>query len=707
MKLKFKLFLSIFPLALGLLTVLFSYVGQRESWQRHEQLDAAFAATLSALGEFQVRQEEALKLANALVAQTPVWGTVTNAGEKELQPVLASFQKQAPLELVFFAGADGVVRGSSSASDRWPLEEMRIATGGFFARNGELRKRAGFLSLGGKIYQIYLSPVSPGGYVGVGQRFPFENFLKASGGFETALSGREGNWQSALNLGADDSLRLTNSLGDDVNRLQLAGATYYVRTIRLDPETPAMRVAALLPAAAFDQKSPDTTPVFLFCLLVALLASIGISWGLSLSISRPLETVARAVKEMGSSAPAAAPASLTERRDEVGAVATSFNLLTSTLSNELRQKEKAVAKLEKTQAQLLDLNTRLAKKLFENRVMLSLWKEQEKAEDTKDFLSRVLEEMLQGLPFQYGCVLIRPLAEIGPEVILARIERSHGGKGEISVTDILERSDRTLWLSSLSPDLKEFLLKMNQETAKKMHLVQEQITAAIEPDTAVRNLRVVSARLAQGNQHMGSLHLIAEKELHLAPGDEEFIQSVAGQVSVALDNRSLQYATRVDPLTRLYNRGYMNDRLREEMLRTSRTNHPFTLMLLDIDHFKKVNDSFGHPAGDEILVGLSSLLKRSCRASDAICRYGGEEIALILVDTPIAGAKIFAENIRKTIETETFTIPEGKSLRITASMGLAEFPSQAGSMGELIKHADDALYKAKREGRNVWRSYTA
>jgi diguanylate cyclase (GGDEF)-like protein len=182
---------------------------------------------------------------------------------------------------------------------------------------------------------------------------------------------------------------------------------------------------------------------------------------------------------------------------------------------------------------------------------------------------------------------------------------------------------------------------------------------------------------------------------------------VAAQMSVALDNRSLQYANRVDPLTRLYNRGYMNDRLREEMLRTSRTNRPFTMMLLDIDHFKKVNDTHGHPAGDEILVGLAALLKRSCRASDAICRYGGEEIALLLVDTPLTGAKIFAENIRKTIENESFSIPDGKSLRITASMGLAEFPSQAASMGELIKHADDALYKAKREGRNSWRAFSA
>jgi diguanylate cyclase (GGDEF)-like protein len=249
---------------------------------------------------------------------------------------------------------------------------------------------------------------------------------------------------------------------------------------------------------------------------------------------------------------------------------------------------------------------------------------------------------------------------------------------------------------------------MNHDSAGDQRLLQEPINAAIEPEGVVRQLHVVTIRLAQGNQHMGSLHLITEKErFSLTASEEEFLGSVAQQVSVALDNRSLQFANRVDPLTRLYNRGYMSDRMREEMLRTSRTNRPFTLLLLDIDHFKNVNDTYGHQAGDEILVALSLLLKRSCRASDAICRYGGEEIALILVDTPLPGAKTFAENIRKTIESEPFTIPDGKTIRITASMGLAEFPSQAGGMQELVKHADDALYKAKREGRNGWRAFSA
>jgi diguanylate cyclase (GGDEF)-like protein len=303
-------------------------------------------------------------------------------------------------------------------------------------------------------------------------------------------------------------------------------------------------------------------------------------------------------------------------------------------------------------------------------------------------------------------VIIRPLAVIGPEVILAKVERNEAGaEDEIKLTDVLERSEKTLWLSSLSPELKEFLLRKNDEANHNFRLLQEVLNAAVEPGSTARPLSVVSLGLTQGNEHLGSLHLISEKpDFHLRDSSKDFLVNLALQVSVLLENRSLQYSTRVDSLTRLYNRGYMMDRLREEMTRTSRTDRPFSLLMLDVEHFKQVNDTYGHQAGDEILVGLAALLKRTCRASDAICRYGGEEIAVILADTALEGAKVFAENLRKGIEADAFPIPESRAIRITASMGVAEYPGQATSVEELIKKADAALYEAKHSGRNAWRA---
>ncbi len=711
MKLKYKLFLSLFPPIAMLFVGLFYYLGQREQSAREEGLNRYFEVASANLGELLSQQDESNRLSAALVSKDAGWAEIQASTEKEgVAALLATLQRKANLELLAFIGPDGQAREGSWAGNRWTMDDVKAGLLGYFQRGGGLKKFNGFLVLGGKLFAVALAPVSVAestGYVAVGSQVTLSRLQRVSDKLEIAVAGAEGNWAGGIAGEQKDWLAL-NNLSDEVGPVSLNQGEYFGKSVKPDSDFPHIRVGLLAPATLFRNRSSMLSSLLLSSLILLLLLVASVSFLVSRSVSVPLDLLAKAARDLSTGSVANTPSYLTERRDEVGQVANSFSLIARSHSEELKLKEKALMKLEKYQGQLLDLNRRLAKKLFENKVMLLLWREQEKSEDTKDFLSRVLEEMLQGLPFHYGCIIIRPLAQIGPEVILARIERQKTGKEEISVTDILERSDRTLWLSSLSPELKEFLLKMNQDSVKDSRLLQEAITASIEPETPVQNLSVVSLPLQQGSQHMGSMHLITENDkFSLNASDEEFLVSMAAQVSAALDNRSLQFATRMDPLTRLYNRGYLNDRLREEMTRTSRTNRPFTLMILDIDHFKKVNDSYGHQAGDEVLVGISALLKRSCRASDAICRYGGEEIALILADTPIAGAKIFAENIRKTIESENFPIPDGKTIRVTASMGLAEFPGQAGSIQELIKHADDALYKAKREGRNLWRAFSA
>jgi len=362
-----------------------------------------------------------------------------------------------------------------------------------------------------------------------------------------------------------------------------------------------------------------------------------------------------------------------------------------------------LTQLRKLKTLLVAANQRLNQRLFESRVMLTIWSEQEKAEDTKEFLSKLLEALLPGLPFDYGCIIIRPLAAIGPEMIFAKVERDKTTTFDIPIEEESDRRERTLWISDIDPTIKEFLLNAGQESNSGKALSLETTKGCLGVSSNPRDVSVLTLVLRQGNDYLGSLHLLTDNAPpRIGKSLQNFLINVRSQVAVLLQNRALTYAMRVDPLTRLYNRGYLNDRLREEILRSSRTNRPFTFLLLDVDHFKQVNDTYGHQAGDEVLVGLSALLKRSCRASDAICRYGGEEIAIILTDTPMSGAKIFAENLRKAVESEEI-IYEGGALRITVSMGLAEYPSH-GSNGEgLISKADLALYEAKKSGRNSWK----
>ncbi len=155
-----------------------------------------------------------------------------------------------------------------------------------------------------------------------------------------------------------------------------------------------------------------------------------------------------------------------------------------------------------------------------------------------------------------------------------------------------------------------------------------------------------------------------------------------------------------DGLTGLYNHRTFHTLLGDELARATRFGRPASLLMLDIDRFKSVNDTHGHQAGDAILRGLSSLLTRQARAIDRVCRYGGEEFTVILPETDADIALNIAERLRATVERQPFDIGEGRAVHINVSIGVASFPSQAESADALVAAADAALYAAKQAGRN-------
>ncbi|MDP1682819.1 MAG: diguanylate cyclase [Burkholderiales bacterium] len=157
-------------------------------------------------------------------------------------------------------------------------------------------------------------------------------------------------------------------------------------------------------------------------------------------------------------------------------------------------------------------------------------------------------------------------------------------------------------------------------------------------------------------------------------------------------------ATR-DGLTGLYNHRAFYTLLGDEFARAQRFKRPVSLLLLDIDHFKRVNDTHGHLAGDAVLKGLSELLGRQARAIDSVCRYGGEEITVILPETDLDAAAHIAERLRAAVEAQTFDV-NVTPLRITVSIGVASWPAQADTASALVAAADAAMYAAKQSGRN-------
>ena len=171
-------------------------------------------------------------------------------------------------------------------------------------------------------------------------------------------------------------------------------------------------------------------------------------------------------------------------------------------------------------------------------------------------------------------------------------------------------------------------------------------------------------------------------------------------------NEELKTASRVDGLTGLYNRRYWQERFDEMHKLCVRREKPSTALMLDIDHFKRINDTYGHQAGDKVIKMLAALIKRCVRETDLAGRYGGEEFAIILNDSSVEDAKIVAERIRQLAQ-RLVVEHEGESISFTVSLGLAQFsPDFKGAMAWL-ECADQALYEAKENGRNQYRIYAA
>ena len=155
-----------------------------------------------------------------------------------------------------------------------------------------------------------------------------------------------------------------------------------------------------------------------------------------------------------------------------------------------------------------------------------------------------------------------------------------------------------------------------------------------------------------------------------------------------------------DGLTGLYNHKYFYTLLEKEVAREDRYHNTVALLLIDIDHFKNVNDKYGHRAGDTILSALSQRLMTRARTTDYVCRYGGEEIAVILIETNIIEAQSIAEELRILIASEPFLIEDGRYVFITVSIGVSAYSEEAKETSMMVSNADNALYRAKNDGRN-------
>lgn len=214
---------------------------------------------------------------------------------------------------------------------------------------------------------------------------------------------------------------------------------------------------------------------------------------------------------------------------------------------------------------------------------------------------------------------------------------------------------------------------------------------------------LIVSPLLSGNKIIGVLRMDSLNEGVYTQDDLRLFDIIGNLGAVAIQNAFLyswvqELAIR-DSLTGLFVRRYFMKRFQEEIKRTARKNGTLSLLILDIDHFKSYNDKFGHATGDIVLKYLARAMTSSVREGDMVARYGGEEIAILLINTDFERAGKIAESIRKRVEDEPFVLRREKQ-NLTVSIGLSNYPKDSMSEEELIKIADNRLYKAKSLGRN-------
>jgi diguanylate cyclase (GGDEF)-like protein len=251
------------------------------------------------------------------------------------------------------------------------------------------------------------------------------------------------------------------------------------------------------------------------------------------------------------------------------------------------------------------------------------------------------------------------------------------------VADLLIKTTHDMTVEQLSQDLAGFDLNLS--------LTQVQGTRALVLVNSPLDQRVLGCYLLCDPQ---------EDIQTAARVASQITGRYARHLSFCLEHQRVLNQSYTDDLTGLNNQKYMTLVLENEIHRASRNSSKFSIMFMDIDFFKSVNDSKGHWVGSRLLVELARILKSSTRRSDYLFRYGGDEFVIVLPDTPQKGAVVAAERIRRKVEGTEFLI-DGHQMKLTVSVGIATYPDHAESCKDIIKMADQAMYSGKSKSRNV------
>ncbi|MEW5821910.1 MAG: diguanylate cyclase [Cyanobacteriota bacterium] len=333
-----------------------------------------------------------------------------------------------------------------------------------------------------------------------------------------------------------------------------------------------------------------------------------------------------------------------------------------------------------------------------------IWETMRSAEPLGSVLSIVCDSLITTFDYEFCCIMqihktpqntfLRPRA-FTENNYLSRLDESLGEP----------LNSFSIPITCVKNPLVQSLLEKKISTTNTFQKLLDGATPEIDPqriidlDIILADRAVVMVPISVEGEKFGVLYGISSRS-EILKAEEDYIEVFAGQVELGVTITRLFEQVReqaiTDGLTKISNRRHFDQCLAQEAERSLRLNQPFTLITLDMDHLKLINDTHGHSAGDAAIVHLANVLRQNARAIDLPARFGGEEFAILLPGVDINGGKIAAERIRSAIED---TEVEGVGT-VTASIGVATFLRHTDNIGELLELADEAMYEAKQLGRN-------
>jgi diguanylate cyclase (GGDEF)-like protein len=326
---------------------------------------------------------------------------------------------------------------------------------------------------------------------------------------------------------------------------------------------------------------------------------------------------------------------------------------------------------------------------------------------------RILAETLRDIglvlsgSLRAGTILETLLEQIGRVVPFdsANVMLLQGDRVRVASHRGYERFGLTEWIAHLDLPIERLTGIQHMAATRHPHFIPDVQTdegwQSVGPTWHVGSW--VGAPLVTGDQLLGFLSMDKAERGYYSADHASRLESLAGHAALALLNAltfgEVEQASITDFVTGIYNRRYFNEQLQIEIDRARRIGYPVSLLIFDIDHFKLVNDTYGHPVGDRILQMVARRIKDELRGVDILARYGGEEFAVILPGTPSSSLAGVGERLRQGIAMRPFTLDE-KTISITVSTGGATFPDDASDAHRLVDEADRWLYDAKETGRN-------